>query len=80
MRVIVKKWGNSASVRIPTAIMEAAHLELDAAVDISEENGRIVIIPLRDPEYDLDDLLAKITDQNMHEASDFGALEGMEAI
>ncbi|PYU68335.1 MAG: PbsX family transcriptional regulator, partial [Acidobacteria bacterium] len=26
MKTVVKKWGNSASVRIPAAIMEAAHL------------------------------------------------------
>jgi hypothetical protein len=26
MRTVVKKWGNSASVRIPSAIMEAAEL------------------------------------------------------
>jgi len=42
---VVKKWGNSASVRIPAAIMEAAHLDLDDAVDVREESGRIVIEP-----------------------------------
>lgn len=79
MRVIVKKWGNSASVRIPTAIMEAARLELDMPVDISEENGRIVIVPLRGPEYDLDELLGMITADNVHEVVDFGAAVGQEA-
>jgi hypothetical protein len=33
-RVTVKKWGNSASVRIPAAIMDAAKVRLDQAVDI----------------------------------------------
>lgn len=79
MRVIVKKWGNSASVRIPTAIMEAARLELDTPVDISEENGRIVIVPLRDPKYDLDELLGMITADNVHEVVDFGTAVGQEA-
>jgi antitoxin MazE len=46
MRVIVKKWGNSAAVRIPAAIMEAASLRLDEAVDVREEGGRIVIDPV----------------------------------
>jgi len=41
MHVIVKKWGNSASVRILAAIMEAASLSLDETVDVREEGGRI---------------------------------------
>ena len=45
MKTVVKKWGNSASVRIPAAVMQAAHLELDATVDVREESGRVVIEP-----------------------------------
>ncbi|MHB1660389.1 MAG: AbrB/MazE/SpoVT family DNA-binding domain-containing protein, partial [Acidithiobacillus sp.] len=47
MRVIVKKWGNSAAVRMPAAVMDAAKLHLDEAVDVREEGGRIIIEPLR---------------------------------
>lgn len=43
MRVLVKKWGNSASIRIPAGIMEAARLRLDEPVEIREEGGRIII-------------------------------------
>ena len=46
MRAVVKKWGNSASVRIPVAVLEAAHLHLDEPVDVREESGRIVIEPI----------------------------------
>lgn len=42
-----KKWGNSAAVRIPAAIMAAAHVALDQAVEVREEQGRIVIEPVR---------------------------------
>jgi antitoxin MazE len=52
MRILIKKWGNRASVRIPTGIMEAARLELNDAVDRREEGGRIVIEPIR-PEFTL---------------------------
>src|SRR5215470_6823081 len=45
MRTVVKKWRNSASVRIPASVMQAAHLELDETVDVPEESGRIVIEP-----------------------------------
>ena len=44
MRAVVKKWGNSASVRIPLAVLQAAHLDLDDPVDVREESGRIVIV------------------------------------
>lgn len=57
MRVIVKKWGNSASVRIPAAIMAAAKLHLDETVDVREEGGRIVIEPVRPDECDLESSL-----------------------
>lgn len=80
MRVLVKKWGNSASVRIPAAVMEAAHLELDAPVEVREEGGRIVIEPLRQPEYLLEELLARITPDNIHEEVDFGMPVGKEAL
>jgi antitoxin MazE len=79
MRVTVKKWGNSASVRIPAAIMDAANLHLNDAVDVREENGRIVIEPVRSIEYDLDDLLAGITPDNLHAEASFGPAIGKEA-
>ena len=36
MKVMVKKWGNSAAIRIPAAVMEAMHLDLDEVVDVRE--------------------------------------------
>ena len=80
MRVIVKKWGNSASVRIPVGIMEAARLKLDAPVDVREEGGRIVIEPIRSTEYNLTQLLAGITSENQHTEADFGAPVGKELL
>jgi len=80
MRLTVKKWGNSASVRIPSSIMEAANLVLDDPVDIREEAGRIVIEPIRTKEYILDQLLAGITPQNLHAQIDFGAPVGKELL
>lgn len=80
MRVTVKKWGNSASVRIPSAVMTAARLSLDETVDVREEGGRIVIEPIRPREYDLAQLLAGITPENLHAEVDFGAPVGKEAL
>ncbi len=79
MRVIVKKWGNSAAVRIPSAIMDSAKLRLDAVVDVREENGTIVIEQVRDDHFDLAQLIGAITPENMHEECDVGAPVGREA-
>jgi antitoxin MazE len=79
MKAVVKKWGNSASVRIPAAIMQAVPLELDEPVDVREEAGRVIIEPLRRREYVLTDLLKGITRANLHEERDFGRRVGKEA-
>ncbi|KIN70173.1 Growth regulator [Sulfitobacter noctilucicola] len=80
MRVIVKKWGNSASVRIPAAVMQAAKLTLDTPVDVREENGRIIIEPDQSPEFLLDDLLDGITSENVHEVIETGEPLGQETL
>lgn len=79
MRVHVKKWGNSASVRIPASVMAAASLRVDQAVDVREEGGRVIIEPVAAPSYDLDDLLAKMTPDTFPEDVEFGPPVGDEA-
>jgi antitoxin MazE len=79
MRAVVKKWGNSASVRIPAAVLKAANLCLDEPVDVREESGRIVIEPVRRKEYDIAELVKGITRGNLHEEVNFGAPVGKEA-
>jgi len=78
MRASVKKWGNSAAVRIPAVVMQAAEVQIDQEVDIREEAGRIVIEPVREKTYKLDELLKGITRENTHEIIDFGNPEGKE--
>jgi antitoxin MazE len=79
MKAVVKKWGNSASVRIPAAVLQAAKLRLDDSVDVREESGRIVIEPVPHREYTLAELLKGITPENLHEEVDFGRPVGKEA-
>ena len=80
MRMTVKKWGNRASVRIPIAIMRAAGLRIDSPVDVYEENGRVVIVPLHHPVPDLQSLIDGITPENVHAEIDFGRPVGREAL
>ena len=80
MRSVIKKWGNSASVRIPSSIMEAAHLDIDDLIEIREEDGRIVIDRIHDDEYDLSQLLSAIEPDNIHREFDFGTPSGRELL
>ena len=79
MQGVVKKWGNSAAVRIPASVLEAAHVRLDQLVDVHEEGGRIVIEPIRPARYDIDILVGGITDENRHDSIDLGEAVGGEA-
>ncbi|KAF1005570.1 MAG: AbrB/MazE/SpoVT family DNA-binding domain-containing protein [Burkholderia gladioli] len=76
MKVLVKKWGNSASVRIPAAVMAASRLAVDQTVDVREEGGRIVIEPIRVNELEM--LVAGITPDNLHSEVSFGPAVGKE--
>jgi antitoxin MazE len=78
MKATVKKWGNSAAVRIPVSLMEALRLDIEEVVEVREEAGRIVIEPVRQKAYDLDDLVKGITAKNLHEPVDFGSPKGKE--
>jgi antitoxin MazE len=78
MRVQVKKWGNSASVRIPASVMAAAALSIDQSVDVREEGGRIIVEPIRAPVYDLDQLLSQMEPETFPEDVDFGPPVGQE--
>lgn len=78
MEGVVKKWGNSAAVRIPASVLEAARLELDQFVDVREERGRIVIEPKQKKDLDITELVKGITADNMHAALDTGPPVGRE--
>nr|WP_255529145.1 AbrB/MazE/SpoVT family DNA-binding domain-containing protein [Roseomonas rosulenta] len=51
MRVIVRKWGNGAAVRIPASVMAAAHLTFGQPVELRVEAARIIIEPVRPERY-----------------------------
>jgi len=82
MRVALKKWGNSASVRIPAPLMREFGLSVNQEVDLKAEGGKLVIEPVREevPRYSLTALVAEITPDNLHEAVDFGEPVGKEIL
>jgi len=74
----VKKWGNSAAVRIPAATLAAAGLKTNDPVDVREEDGRIVIEKVMPRPITLEWLLEGITADNIHPEIDFGRPVGKE--
>ena len=78
MVIHIKKWGNSASVRIPASIMAAADLSLDQEVDVRLENGLIIIEPVRKIDLTLDEMLDRLDPETIPGLVDFGPPVGKE--
>lgn len=78
MRIRVQKWGNSLALRIPKSFAAETALGQGAEVNLTLEEGRLVVTPMTHPVYTLDDLLARITPENVHREIDTGPAVGDE--
>ena len=75
----VQRWGNSLAIRIPKVFADETGLSLNDEVEITVQDGRIVLTPLKAKMYLLDELLAGITPENHHDEWDMGPAVGNEA-
>ncbi len=75
MNIIIRKWGHSLGIRIPSLLVKEYHLKDGTPVDITEENGKIIITPVNN---NLSDLLEKINDSNIHDEVYTGSPAGKE--
>ena len=73
---LARGWGNSLAVRIPKPFAAEAGLEQQSEVDVAVVDGALVITPSSAPA--LDELLAQVTDENLHGEIDFGSPVGHE--
>ena len=78
MRTKIVKWGNSLGLRIPKSFAEEVQVAEGSIVDLSMEDGNLVVKVTPPDEVDLDDLLAGITDENLHGEFDTGDADGGE--
>jgi antitoxin MazE len=78
MQTKIQKWGNSLAVRIPRAFVKEAHVAYGTTVDLSVDDGKIVIDPHPEPEYRLEELLDGVTKQNLHDEVATGDAVGRE--
>ena len=80
MRVVLRKWGNSAAVRLPAAIVKAARFELDQPLEVREEHGWIIIEPaqISPSDLDIEALCASLDPAEKPEPDGFGQPVGSE--
>lgn len=77
MKVQVQKWGNSLALRIPKSFAVETKIDNGTTVEITLEKDGIIMRPAKE-EVTLDDLLAGVTEENLHSETDFGSPEGNE--
>ena len=79
MQSRVQKWGNSLALRIPKSFAQEAGLDRDMPVDISLEEGKLVVVPIAEPLLTLEQLLQQVTEYNVHHEIDTGTSMGEES-
>jgi antitoxin MazE len=77
VRAQIQRWGNSLALRIPKSFALELQVEQGSTIDMSLDDGSIVIAPITEPEYSLEELLAEVTRKNRHGEID-GDLRGRE--
>lgn len=78
MQTKIKKWGNSLALRIPKSFALTANLSQDELVDVSLDKDRIIITPIGEKTYSLDELLSHVSEDNLHGEVDTGVRAGKE--
>ena len=79
MKTKIQRWGNSLAVRVPKAIAETVGLRRDDEVTMEVDDGKVILLPRRGG-FRLEDLLAGITDENLHAPVDTGEPTGRELL
>ena len=78
MKTQVQKWGNSLALRIPKAFAADLGLAQDSPVELSLEDGNLVIRPASIRRYELGSLLTRVTEANLHGEQNYGEAVGSE--
>ena len=79
METRIGKWGNSLALRIPQSVAARVGMTLNAAVKLTPRGEQLVISVLERPGTELDDLLAGVTEDNLHGEVKTGPSVGGEA-
>ena len=80
METRIGKWGNSLALRIPQSLAARLGLTLNSSVELTSEEGKLVASVVEPPLSELDELLAGITDSNLHGEIETGPVVGRELL
>ncbi|MEE9306821.1 MAG: AbrB/MazE/SpoVT family DNA-binding domain-containing protein [Spirochaetia bacterium] len=78
MKVKIQKWGNSLAVRIPKALAEQTNIKTNTTADMSVEGEVLIIRPVQNQQYSLQQLVAEISNKNIHHEVKTGITTGKE--
>ncbi len=78
MQTRIQKWGNSLALRIPKSFALNVNIKQNELVDLTVDKGKIVIKPIVEKEYSLEELLEGVSENNLHGEFDTGAPTGKE--
>jgi len=75
----VRKWGNSLALRIPGSLASEAQIVENRLVELTLLDGKLVLTPVEDGPPSLEELLARVTPENLHGEVAAGRAVGSEA-
>lgn len=78
METRVQRWGNSLALRIPKPLADEVGLRDNSPVELRLQDKKLVIAPVSKPVLSLADLLAQVTENNLHREVDTGQALGGE--
>jgi len=78
MKTRIQKWGDSLVLRIPKSFAAEIGLSRNSSVELALSDGKMVITPVSELKPTLEQLLAKINDDNLHGEVDNGSALGYE--
>jgi antitoxin MazE len=78
MRIKIQKWGNSLALRIPKAFAFQSRIRQDEYVNLTLDNDKIIVEPIEEKKYSLEELVSGIKKSNLHREIDFGKKFGAE--
>ena len=79
MQTKIRKWGNSLGLRIPRSLAAETGVEDGSTVDLTVQDGDLLIRPVRRPHYSLEELLQKVDRRNLHGEISTGDAAGNES-
>ena len=71
----IAQWGTSLAVRIPKPLAEEWGVQVGSAVEMTTDGESLT---LTKKAYDLDEMLSRVTAENLHSEWDTGLAQGNE--